>query len=200
MNLVYQKGGQVVTDSVTLAEAFGKRHDKVLRDIRQARCSDAFRQHNFIPHEYENKQGRKMPAYILTYEGLAFIGMSYNGEQADQLKELFLNQFKVTKRSLERQVNIEDGVSDQVMIEDFKDRITLNHDDQKAVSKAVRDRLYELYPSLSTNARAKYFSMLYGDLRASFEVNSYRDIKEHELDDCMDFIRKWTRPLLESRA
>nr|WP_250622204.1 Rha family transcriptional regulator [Bacillus subtilis] len=40
--LVFIEGDQVVTDSLTVAEVFGKRHDTVLRDIRNLDSSKEF--------------------------------------------------------------------------------------------------------------------------------------------------------------
>lgn len=40
--LVFVKDNKVVTDSLTVAETFGKSHDKVLRDLRELGCSKEF--------------------------------------------------------------------------------------------------------------------------------------------------------------
>lgn len=41
-DLVYLKNDEAFTDSLTVAEKFGKRHDFVLRDIKSLDCSDEF--------------------------------------------------------------------------------------------------------------------------------------------------------------
>ena len=45
---LYQKDNKVFCTSRQVAEAFGKRHDSVLRDIRNLNCSENFRLHNFV--------------------------------------------------------------------------------------------------------------------------------------------------------
>lgn len=46
-SLVYQKNSAIVTDSLTIAKVFQKRHDKVLRDIKNLSCSEQFKVLNF---------------------------------------------------------------------------------------------------------------------------------------------------------
>ena len=45
---VSEKNGQAVTTSRKVAKVFGKRHDSVLRDVRNLDCSDSFFTHNFV--------------------------------------------------------------------------------------------------------------------------------------------------------
>ena len=54
-------------DSLFVAQAFEKRHDNVLKDIRELDCSDTFRLLNFEESSYRNAQGKKQPAYCKTH-------------------------------------------------------------------------------------------------------------------------------------
>lgn len=67
------KGKPTVT-SLQVAEAFGKRHDHVLRDIKNllTQVSETFREPNFVEYVWEQKAGfgtRKNTAYLLTRDG-----------------------------------------------------------------------------------------------------------------------------------
>lgn len=56
--LVFVNDNQVFTDSLTVAEVFGKRHDAVLRDIRNLECSEEFNLHNFAEINYTDERNR----------------------------------------------------------------------------------------------------------------------------------------------
>lgn len=46
--LVTLENGKAMTTSLKVAEVFGKRHDAVVRDIRNLDCSAEFKSHNFV--------------------------------------------------------------------------------------------------------------------------------------------------------
>lgn len=171
--LVFIKNNRILTDSRTIAETFEKGHDKVLRDIRALKCSEKFREENFWESSYINKQGRKMPCYILTEKGFAMIAMGYTGEKAVQFKERFIEEFDRMRQILENQ------------------KITLLALEQRKIQQAIRNKIYELYPQISDAARRKYFSRLYKELKARFSVTSFRDIRRCDLEEALQFIKSW---------
>ncbi|WP_063334561.1 Rha family transcriptional regulator [Bacillus subtilis] len=120
-HLVFIEGNQVVTDSLTVAEVFGKRHDVVLRDIEvqiekieQAGEKD-FSLHNFAESTYENERKRKYRKYNLTEDAFTLVVMAYVSPEAMKMKIRFINEFKKMKNYIQ-QLNepsymIEDPVS-----------------------------------------------------------------------------------------
>ena len=70
-----------VVSSLDVAETFEKRHDDVLKSIRNLGCSDKFRLRNFAESTYINEQGRKQPCYYMTKNGFSFLVMGYTGEK-----------------------------------------------------------------------------------------------------------------------
>lgn len=99
--LVYVEGNRVLTDSLRVARVFDKGHDKVLRDIRTLGCSAEFRLANFGESSYRNEQGREMPCYQLTEQGLMLLAMGYTGPFAMGIKERYIAAFEAMKRELE---------------------------------------------------------------------------------------------------
>lgn len=83
----------VRVDSLFVAQAFEKRHDAVLRDIRELDCSEDFRLHNFVESSYRNAQGKKQPSYCMTRDGFVYLAMGYRGKKAAQFKELYIRRF-----------------------------------------------------------------------------------------------------------
>lgn len=68
--------------SLQVAEAFGKEHDKVLRDIRNLSVSKSFIAANFGANEYIDSIGRSLPMYHLTRDGFMILAMGYTGTKA----------------------------------------------------------------------------------------------------------------------
>ncbi len=52
-----------VVSSLDVAETFEKRHDDVLKSIRNLGCSAKFRLRNFAESTYNTEPGRKQPCY-----------------------------------------------------------------------------------------------------------------------------------------
>ena len=85
-------------DSLFVASAFEKNHKEVLRDIRRVTAddsglSDEFRQRNFAPSYYHNKQNKKQPCYYLTRDGFTMLVMGYTGAKAMKFKEMYIKRF-----------------------------------------------------------------------------------------------------------
>lgn len=100
--LVFVENNRPVTDSLTVAESFGKEHRRVMQDIRDLECSEEFRLHHFVPSSYKNKQQRNMPCVIMTEQGFAFLVMGYTGREAAQFKEMYINEFERMRSTLNK--------------------------------------------------------------------------------------------------
>lgn len=85
--------GEVFATSKVLAEYFGKRHDDVLKKIRNIECSEEFGLRNFAETPYLDMQGREQPMYELTRDGFMFLAMGFTGPRAAAVKEAFIAQF-----------------------------------------------------------------------------------------------------------
>lgn len=85
--------GKATTTSLKIAEAFGKVHRSVLGTIRHLQCSPEFTEHNFVLSEYVDPTGRKLPMYIITRDGFAFLASGFTGREAAQWKEKYIEAF-----------------------------------------------------------------------------------------------------------
>lgn len=80
-------------DSRFVAQSFDKRHDDVLKSIRNLDCSDEFRLRNFAESSYKNEQGKRQPCYAMTKDGFTFLVMGYRGKKAARFKEMYIRRF-----------------------------------------------------------------------------------------------------------
>ena len=89
-----------VVTSLDVSETFGKRHDNVLKDIRELECSEEFRLLNFEESAYSNSQNKKQPMYYMTRDGFTLLVMGYTGEKAMRFKEAYIRQFNAMEKVL----------------------------------------------------------------------------------------------------
>lgn len=106
MNELVFKGqnDQVLTNSLLVAEKFGKEHNKVMRDIENLSCSDEFRAANFGETTYvhpQNNQTYKM--CVMTKDGFSFLVMGYTGKKAGMFKEEYIKAFNTMEKTLKGQ-------------------------------------------------------------------------------------------------
>lgn len=97
---VYEKGGQLWTTSREVAGKFGKRHDTVLRSIRNLECSDDFRRRNFAESSYLNEQGKEHPEFLLSRGGFSMVAMGFTGREAVAWKEMFIAAFDAMEKRI----------------------------------------------------------------------------------------------------
>lgn len=93
--------GHAVTTSLAIADYFTKRHDDVLKRIRNLECSPDFTARNFAASEYTDSTGRKLPSYLITRDGFAFLAMGFTGKRAAQFKEAYITAFNAMERGLQ---------------------------------------------------------------------------------------------------
>ena len=95
--MVFSKQDKPMTDSLKVAEHFGKQHAHVLRDIKELECSEEFRLSNFGESHYVNEQRKRQPKFDMTFDGFMFLVMGYRGKKAAQLKENYIKAFNQMK-------------------------------------------------------------------------------------------------------
>jgi Rha family phage regulatory protein len=104
--LVFIENGKAVTDSLTVAEVFGKEHKNVVRDIdnqiEKLKVADEseFIKLNFEPETFKganNKEGKK---YHLTEDAFTLIAMAYITPEAMKFKVKFIQEFKRMRETL----------------------------------------------------------------------------------------------------
>lgn len=103
-NLVELINNKPTTTSLKIAEIFGKRHDTVLRSIRNLNCSQEFVVRNFA--ECENiilETGLKQPYYNITRDGFTILAMGFTGKEAMKFKEAYINAFNKMEHQLKHQ-------------------------------------------------------------------------------------------------
>lgn len=82
-----------MTDSLKVADVFGKRHDNILQALKNLDCSEEFRLLNFQASYYLNEQNKRQPKFNMTQDGFTFLVMGFRGKKAAEFKEAYIKQF-----------------------------------------------------------------------------------------------------------
>ncbi len=217
--LVFIENNQPITDSLTIAEMFEKRHDNVMADIRTQSeyAGEKFSLLNFKESVYESR-GKQYPKMNLTEEAFTLVVFSYNTKEAVQAKIKFIQEFKQMKEKIQNNVHVLN--ERQSMIQSLKltaetaekqdkmegvltnhgekitklekkvdNQITLSYGEQRRLQKAVARRVYELYDN--PEERPKAFSGVYREIKDRFAVASYKDVRRKDLQMAINYVENW---------
>ena len=97
--LVHLENDEVVCSSLEVAEKFGKRHDKLIAEIRRM-YSDLIGKGSpqnggakfFFEATYENR-GKQYPMYLMNRDGFSLLVMGFTGKKALDWKLKYINAF-----------------------------------------------------------------------------------------------------------
>lgn len=98
--------GNACVTSMQVAEVFGKRHDNVVRDIRNVieKCSPSFIALNFEVSSYSKDLGdgieREYPMYLLSKDALMMVTMGYTTPKAMEIKEAYIAKFNEMEKTI----------------------------------------------------------------------------------------------------
>ncbi|PEO57811.1 hypothetical protein CN567_27320 [Bacillus toyonensis] len=215
---VFLEGNQVVTDSLTVSQMFGKRHDNVMADIRSQmeHAGVEFSLLNFQESNYENR-GKRYPKFDLTEEAFTLIVFGYNTKEAVQTKIKFIQEFKRMKEYINnQQERLPTDPFDQIQLlavgttklnerveqleQTVNERMTVDYSQQQAIRSALNRRVYKLWDDGTINqvvhdSRKKLFAAAWRDVKSAFAVNSYCNILQKDFNEAISYINAW-RPRL----
>ncbi len=102
-DLVFKgENGLALTNSLLVAEKFGKNHRDVLEAVRRmlttAENSAVLRM--FVESHYVNEQNREQPMFIMNRDGFTLLAMGFTGKRAMQFKLEYIAAFNSMEKSI----------------------------------------------------------------------------------------------------
>lgn len=138
--------------------------------------------------------------YLWTEKGAWLHAKSLNSEQAWTAYQMLIDSYYQATRALQNKggdkltLTLQDWESVTKRLEvlelQMRDAITLDSGEQKRVRAAVAERVYEL-AGREKGARTALFRVLYASIYERYGVESYRDLKQHQLQDALQFVKSW---------
>jgi len=103
-DLVFKgRNDQVLTNSLLVAEKFGKEHKHVLDAIRELiqGCAETSANPMFVETIYVNEQNRQeYPMFVMNRDGFTLLAMGFTGKKALKFKLDYIAAFNAMERSL----------------------------------------------------------------------------------------------------
>lgn len=158
--------GRPVTSSRIVAEYFGKRHNDVLRGIRDLIEKNTDLSKSFIAREEQIETGngasRSNPVFLMDQKGFCILAMGFTGAKALEFKCAFYDEFERMKNELEAPTTIAPA-------------------EQRAIQREVAIRAHKT----SSNYRT-----IYRAIKVRYQIARYDQLPRTQLEDCLDFIRE----------
>ncbi|MBT2579185.1 ORF6C domain-containing protein [Bacillus sp. ISL-8] len=224
--LVFESNGEVVTDSLTVANMFGKRHDNVMADIRNQMeyAGQEFSLLNFKESNYESR-GKKYSKFDLTEEAFTLVVFGYNTREAVQIKIRFIQEFKHMKEYIKNQQQVPtdpmsilkltfealEGQKQELQhiksdVKDLRENAPLFAVECDEISNAVKRHGVALLGGKQSNAyqhagiRGKVYRDIYNQLYREFGVTSHKAIKRGHLELATKIVGEYTLPIVLSET
>ncbi|MFD1884003.1 Rha family transcriptional regulator, partial [Paenibacillus wenxiniae] len=204
--LVYAHEGRLVTDSLRVADGFGKQHKNVKRDIRTLDVTPEFNALNFEPIKYTDGRGREQTKYLITQEGFTFLALGYKGEQASKFRELYIREFgrmatalnqaepmtiHALAQTVKALVSGQEFLLEQIAEVEgrLESQITLNSHQQRLLQQAITERVHGLHADKVSRRYA--FQQIHRDIKNKYQVSSYRDVLQRDLPPALTLVAGW---------
>lgn len=151
MNLVFKgENSQALTNSLLVAEKFGKRHADVIRSIEKLlntgdETLNAKMRSAFVSACYVDTTGKSNPMYAMNRKGFSILVMGYSGTKALLFKDAFYDAFDAMENELKKPKQM--TLSEQLLMQ-----AQFNIEQEKRIS-AVEQRLDKMDEEREENGR-----------------------------------------------
>lgn len=218
--LVFVERNIIVTDSLTIAKMFDKRHDNVIADIRTQidYAGEEFSLLNFQESKYRTR-GKEYPKFNLTEEAFTLVVMSYNTKEAVQMKIKFIQEFKRMREYIQQQNDQQKQMSPLQMIHTISSEMMKQDERLETIENKLNEKMtIDSYQQTTLlNAKLRRVEMLWGeepkirqafedkrilhsrawkDFKMAFVVPSYRDTKEKDFEEALTYLKAWRPGLI----
>jgi Rha family phage regulatory protein len=174
--------GRPATTSLEVAKFFSKRHDDVIRSIRNLRpnCPEKFTARNFAASEYIDETGRSLPMFILYRDGFMLLVMGYTGKKALAMKLAYIEAFNRMEEELARQY----AASSSPTPDDFPGTLSIT-------PSTTEDRkpLRALVGSWA-QVSGLPFAACWNQLKAAFNIANIKELPQEWIPDAIDWVQK----------
>ncbi len=177
--------------SLEIAELTGKRHDAILRDIRNL-LNQGVNAHNFVEVEYTDKKGEKRPCYELTKKGCLILASGYDAK----LREKIIDRWEELERdkqngNFQTPSTYIEALEALVASEKEKERMRIESEQQKKQIEQKDAKIEKLQP------KADFADKAFKKILFSFgSMESLRNFVPFTDDDCIRYVKQAVKLLI----
>ncbi|HHP1050410.1 Rha family transcriptional regulator [Bacillus thuringiensis] len=209
-NLVFvNNNNEVVTDSLKVAEVFGKKHFHVKRDIENL-INQIGDTSNFGYIEYNDDLNRKQTKVTMTKDGFTLLVMGFTGKKALEFKLKYISEFNRMEEHITSQQQPKTAIEEihqllmrgtvelnervGVLETKVETKITIDHQQQRIMQNTVEATVRHLWNNGTSHGRftkKQLFAKAYRRLKDRYGTTSYKDILEKDFEEAIDYMRNW---------
>lgn len=97
------ENNQALTNSLLVAEKFGKEHRNVMQSIRNLTAENSAVLKMFCESTYLNEQNKEHPMYVMNRDGFTLLAMGFTEKKALQFKVDYITAFNDMEKQLKEQ-------------------------------------------------------------------------------------------------
>lgn len=164
--------------SIDIAEHFGKRHDDVVKSIRNlsSNCPESFSARNFAEAEYTDEQGKPRPMFTVFFDGFILLVMGYTGKKALTMKLAYIDAFNAMREKLER------AKTEPVENPDKLPSLSPSH---RSELKGIVDAKLSTYPA---SVQGKARSEIWTRFNRHFRIAEYAQLPAERMAEARDYL------------
>lgn len=115
-DIVFQGSeGQPLTNSMLVAEKFGKEHKSIIRVIRNLTAQNCAVKSMFVETTYLNGKQQEQPMYIMNRDGFTLLTMGFTGQKALQFKLDYIDAFNKMEQIIRSTRNLPSSVNTSML-------------------------------------------------------------------------------------
>lgn len=175
--------GRPATTSLEVAKFFGKRHDAVIRDIRNliVNSPESFHTHNFVEMfeavEIGNGATRQSIVFIIFRDGFMLLAMGYTGKKALQIKLAYIEAFNQIEAQLAA-----NKVESSTSLPQSAELLPPSH---QAQLKAIVDAKVGMLPS---DAQRKAYVEIWSRFSRHFQIARYQQLPSERVGEAITYL------------
>lgn len=209
--------------SLEVAEMVGKRHDNLMRDIKNyievLTTSNLRALEFFVEGTYLDGKGEQRNCFNVTRKGCEMIAHKLTGEKGILFTAKYIEKFHMMAENIQQKQVIQLSVKEQLKLQyeysleidnkveeiqtevaDLKENMPLFNTDCKELQSLVRKKGVEVLGGYNTVAyrnnslRGKIYADIQRQLKREFGVSRYESIKRSQLDIAKSIIEEYKAP------
>ena len=217
-NLVFlNNNNEAVTDSLMVAEVFGKQHKNVIQSIHNLHSELGEKgKLIFQPTSYKDSFNREQLKYDLTKDGFTLLVMGFNGKEALQFKMAYIEEFNRMEEHIKQpqqlkpidqikllmanSIDTEERLSTvESNVAILRNTMTIDYGQQQVLNNIKMQRVEKMWEEFGGirvyDTKRKMYAKFGKDLKNAFAVSSYRDIAAKDFEEAINYAKAW-RPSL----